>query len=330
MIFMIGWILPALKTLGPLAGQFAMGQIQRWQSQGDIARQNAYNSPLQQIARLREAGLPNAALLNGSQAGNQTALPDRNQNIGNYIQTQTQLKQLEILKAEIRLKNSEAAESEARTQWLLSGKGQDIAGTNLTANLRAMQGLSQAQTRGAELSNIITGYEARNRPIKIGLDNAAASQAIANAYQQFRLGEKHIQGADLDNKAKAIANAWTPRMNAAQLKNLADQHDLNITEKGIKQLQLELAEATQEGNILGTDSRNLQSMLSYDVAKEYFEDYQQYHQFVERVQKEFDKGFMAGIQNPIERMRAIAAFVYTTVTGLSGASNPSALLNFIK
>jgi len=234
------------------------------------------------------------------------------------------------LKAEIRLKNAEADESQARRDWLLSGRGEDRAGTNLTSNLRAMQGLSLANEKGANLTNLITGYEAKNRPTKITLDNAAATQAIANAYQQFRLGEKHISGADLDNKAKAIANAWTPRMNEAQLKNLTDQHDLNITEKGIKKLQLELAEATQEGNILGSDSRNLQSMLSYDVAKEYFEDYQQYHQFVERVQTEFNKGFMAGIKNPVERMRAIAAFVYTSVTGLTGASNPSALLNFIK
>jgi len=127
---------------------FGLSQLERAQSRGDIARQNAYNSPLQQIARLREAGLPNAALLNGTQAGNQSALPQTNKSLGNFITTQTQLKQLEILKAEIRLKNAEADESQARRDWLLSGRGEDRAGTNLTSNLRAMQGLSFAHVCG--------------------------------------------------------------------------------------------------------------------------------------------------------------------------------------
>lgn len=319
---------PLLTTLAPLAAQFAAGQIQRAQSQGDIARQNAYNSPAQQVARLREAGLPFAAYEKG-QAGNQSALPETNKGLGSYITSQTQLKQLEILKAEIRLKNAEADESEARRSWLLSGRGEDRAGTNLTANLGFEQGMRGAQTKGAELTNKITGLDLGNRPLKIQMENTEAAQRIANAYQQFRIGEKHIEGAELENKAKAIANAWTPKMNEAQLKNLTDQHDLNITEKGLKKLQLELARATQAGNIAGTDARNVQSMLSYDVAKEYFEDYQQYHKFVEEVQREFDKGAMGWIKDPLGRMKAIMSLAYTTISSPNGGG-AQGLINFLK
>lgn len=326
---MPGWILPLLKEAAPYAGQFITSQIERAQSRGDIARQNAYNSPVQQIARLREAGLPNAALLNGAQAGNQSNLPTTNKSLSSFISTQTQLKQLDILKAEIRLKNAEADESEARRNWLLSGRGEDRAGTNLTTNLKFGQTLLGNQNRGLELANKISDYEARNRPLKISLDNAEAAQRIQNAYQQYRLGETHITGAELDNKAKAIANKWNPKMNAAQLKNLTDTHDLNITEKGIKQLELELKQATQAGNIAGTDARNVQAMLSYDVAKEYFEDYQQYHKFVEDVQKEFDKGAMGWIKDPLARMKALMSLAYTTIQGPNG-QGAQGLLNFLK
>lgn len=321
---------PLLTTLAPLAAQFAAGQIQRAQSQGDIARQNAYNSPAQQVARLREAGLPFAAYEKG-QSGNQSAIPETNKSLGGFITTQTQLKQLEILKAEIRLKNAEADESEARRAWLLSGKGQDVAGTNLTSNLRADQSLKASQARGAELTNRITGVAADNARFKTTLDNTEQANRISGILIHNQLGEKQITGAELENKAKAIANEWTPKMNTAHLRALTDKHDLDVTEKGLKKLQLELAGATQLGNIMGTDAGNIQKVLSYDVAKEYFDDYQQYHKFVEEVQKNFDQGLMGTFKDPLGRLKAIASLAYTTITGLSGSSaNAQGLLQFIK
>lgn len=84
----------------------------REQSKRDIDRQNAYNSPIQQVARLKEAGLPMAALTDGH-AGSQSALPQTSGQgikdaLGSFITTQLQKKQIELMEAQIRKTNEEA------------------------------------------------------------------------------------------------------------------------------------------------------------------------------------------------------------------------------
>jgi len=246
---MPGWIIPALKTAAPYIAEFAQGQIARAQSQGDIARQNAYNSPLQQIARLREAGLPNAALLNGSQAGNQTSLPQTNKGISSFIQTQTQLKQLEILKAEIRLKNAEADESGARRDWLLDGRGEDKAGTNLTSGLQTGLGLQQGQQVAQSFANNIAEANANNIGTKISLDNQEQRQRITNAIQSYSSESIKQEGYKLDNAMKEIENKWTPRMNSARLNGILLDNGIKVQEQGLKAIQLEIENATK-GNVI--------------------------------------------------------------------------------
>lgn len=70
LVFMVlpAWFLLALPSL--IAG---MGQLIG--SSAAVQRQNRYNSPFEQIKRLRAAGLPFAAYAAG-QAGNQSQLPD--------------------------------------------------------------------------------------------------------------------------------------------------------------------------------------------------------------------------------------------------------------
>lgn len=80
------------------------GLIQRGQNRRAIERQNEYNSPVNQLARLREAGLPFAAF-SDTAAGNQSQAEPQTDNrldrIGEIIQTAATQKQMELLDAEI-------------------------------------------------------------------------------------------------------------------------------------------------------------------------------------------------------------------------------------
>lgn len=112
---MIILIAPAIAALLPaLIATIGGSILSRGQSQGDIRRQNAYNHPVNQVRRLREAGLPFAAM-GTNQTGNQSALPETNkgiqetgQAIGNFISTRLQQKQIELIDSQIRKTDEEA------------------------------------------------------------------------------------------------------------------------------------------------------------------------------------------------------------------------------
>lgn len=96
------------EVAGPLLGKYgfeiAGGAIQRSQSRKDIREQNEYNKPINQLARMREAGLPMAAMT-GAISGTQSSLPVTNQGgtqaLSGFITTRMQLKQLELIDAQI-------------------------------------------------------------------------------------------------------------------------------------------------------------------------------------------------------------------------------------
>lgn len=100
-------ILPLI--FGGIAGgsNLSASIINREQSRGDIDRQNEYNSPINQLARLREAGFPMAAGFQGGvTAGSQSALPQTSgaaasNAIAGFISTAVQLKQLKLIDAQI-------------------------------------------------------------------------------------------------------------------------------------------------------------------------------------------------------------------------------------
>lgn len=323
-----------------LAALSAGGSIwNREQSKGDIARQNEYNSPVNQLARVREAGLPMAYLTGGGQGGNQSALPqtsgkDITGNIGSYVTTQMQLKQLEILKAEVELKRNESRKFQAETEYLLSGKGEDRAGTNLTRQLGAQVGMAEAQTRGANLSNQITAVAAGNANTKTQLENSKAIAEIANLIQQRWLTQKHIEGAELDNKVKTVISDYQDGMSNAQLEKLLKENgllDKSISGKqidnDINAIRYKIEKATEGSQIYKRDMEAAMSGLTYDRVSAEFENYNQYMEFVQMVQNEINKTPWEKIKDPIGTLRSMAAFAYTSITGLSGSSN---ILNHIK
>lgn len=89
-----------------LAGLTAGGGIlNRWMGTQDIKRQNLYNTPANQVRRLREAGLPYAAMTDAI-SGNQSQVPENpdfiKDGIGSYVQNTMMQKQLELLEVQIR------------------------------------------------------------------------------------------------------------------------------------------------------------------------------------------------------------------------------------
>lgn len=332
-------LIPLIAAGIGAGGAIGGAAIHRGQSKQDIANQNAYNHPAQQLARLREAGLPFAAYAQG-QSGNQSALPQASDagltqgsqsGISNFITTSTQLKQLELLKAEIRQRNAEADLKNAERDWLLSGRGEDKAGTNLTNNLRTQQEFSKAQATGAQLANKIQDAVARNTPTRLMLENTKLISDIEKTLSDKDLIKEHTKGAELENKIKRVLAAYQPSMSNAQLERLLKSNqllDLNIEgtrlDNALSTIRNRIAAATEFDTIRMTKVGLLSAVQNYEVAKEYFNTYQQYQMFVRRVQDAFanEKDLSFG-----ERWKAILAGIYTSIMGNQGSGNLPGLLN---
>lgn len=304
------------------------GLIDRFISRGDIAKQNAYNSPTQQVARLKEAGLPMAALTGGV-AGNQSQLPEGagfKEAVSKYQSTSMQGKQLEILKAEARLKNAQADESEARRDWLL-GQVNDTSldMSNLTNQLRTSQNLQTSQLQGQSFANTISSFAARNASMKTLLENQTAIQNLARGLQGMGLVNKEIEGKELDNKIKDVVAQYQPGMSLEQFKHLVKSNNLldvqiegSNLDNEMKRIKNFIEEQTKHQQIHKIHMDDLQSVLNYERFGAEFKNYKEYQLFVDEVRRQFrgQNGFMS-----MDSFRALAALAYTTITGLSGSAN---------
>lgn len=335
MIFLLTpFLAAALPGLISAAGSF----ITRQQSRGDINRQNAYNHPAMQVARLREAGLPYGALTNNS-AGNQSALPQTTDGglgkIAEHATTRMQLKQLEILEAERRSKEASADKDEAMTAWLLSHTGEDSQNTNLTQGLKL--GLKHQDTiiEGGQLANRIQRIIEANTPTRLGLENSQMMMGIEKAFQEKKLVAEHTEGAKIDNRIKSVVAAYQERMSNAEFRNLLKRNNLldaqtegTLTDNDIKDIRLNIENNTQQAEI---NTKNIQSWLTgltYDKVKEEFKNYQEYQAFVDNVQDWINNPQKYGLRGT---MKAILSSIYTATTDQSGyAPGTNSLLNNIK
>lgn len=113
--------LPSIGSLGAAA-------IQRNWALKDWNRVNAYNTPKEQVKRLREAGLPLATMFGGQ--GGSTASPvDTTQvdptlgtarGLEAHFTNRMQRKQLELMDQDLRVKTAEADIKEGERNWKLS------------------------------------------------------------------------------------------------------------------------------------------------------------------------------------------------------------------
>lgn len=323
---MIYLLTPAMAALIPTLITAVGSIVGRRQSQGDIARQNAYNSPAQQVARLREAGLPMAAM-EGGHAGTQSALPEISGDkiggsIGSYVTTQTQLMQLKILQEELRLKGAEADKFQAETNWLLSGKGEDRAGTNLTASLGYRQQLEGAQAKGQEFAAEITRMTSENMPWRLNEENRKIHEEVNNLQSAGGLLDKHIEGVDLNNRIQAVKANYQQRMSNAEFVNLLKQNNLldaniegKVVENDIAKLRRAFEGATLDTRITQMTTNEWMQRLNLQEVQTRFNDYNQYQEFLR-----ITRDNLAGKDgyNPIKFLESVTAMAYTSVMGATG------------
>lgn len=320
--------IPFAALIPAIAG-IAGGLIQRGQSRRDIGRQNQYNSPLAQVNRTRAAGLPMASLGNNI-ASQQSSLPITNdggltqtgQSLTNHISFQSQLAQLEILKAEIELKRSEATKNAAEVRFLMEGKGQDTQGTNLTNNLRAQQEFTAAQADQAQTDARVKRILESNTSTRLGLENTKLVADIRNTLASTGLVNVHTEGAQIDNQIKSVVAAYQERMSDAELSRLLKSN--NLLDESIQGAQLDNALATIRNRIAAAtetaevNTKNISSFLaalSYDRVSAEFKNYQQYQEFVDAMQDVLRDPKKQGLYGTMD---ALVKFLYTSVASPSG------------
>lgn len=338
-----------IVSMIPVVGDIASAMISRGQSKRDIAAQNAYNHPAAQVARLREAGLPMAAGLEGARSGNQSSLPQTMQNtaggLTNFIQRQIELKQIKLLDEEIRVRRSEANKNEAESKWLLSGQGTDTAGTNLTSILKTRLGMEQTQAKGAEIANKISQIAADNAYTRNVLENKKLTEEISSIIRERDLLNENIDKAMYDNRIARVLANYQESMSNAQLEKLLRENDLlSSTKKGkdiensIEAIRYKINSYTADNEMKMSDIKTAQdvmdytlSNLTYDRVKAEFRNYEEYQAFVRTAREYMTTTDWKKVINPGEQMKAIVAFAYTTVTSLTGQSpNATNILNLLK
>lgn len=334
---MPAWLAPLLPSIISGAASIFGGVIGRGQSRRDIREQNEYNSPKNQLARLREAGLPMGAMGNNI-ANTQSSIPQTSGesiqaaggHLTNYITTQTQLKQIEIMKADAKLKNAEADRAQAETKYLLEGQGEDTQGTNLTRSLKARIGLEEATTTGTQIANEIAEGEKSNQKTRQGLENTETIARIAKLLQDRERTFVQMEGDKLNNKILEITSKYQDEKERTGLRAtnkqiqkwgeeiglIKSQTEGKNIENDINALRYQIEQATEQSQI---DKINWEAMMRDVTYKQYeasFKSYQQYQEFVDEARKLFqDRGdnFI-----PTVLAKRLLAQAYTAITGVTG------------
>lgn len=118
--------IPFIALLPSIMSALGMG-AQHFGSRNAINRQNRYNDPASQVKRMREAGLPMAALDGTAQAGSQSQAQPTNfqegtnqmaNEISKHALTNMQKKQMELIDAQIQATGAQAAASAQQAQKL--------------------------------------------------------------------------------------------------------------------------------------------------------------------------------------------------------------------
>lgn len=258
---MIYLIIPALIPL-LAAGLTAAGSIggaalSRGGSRRAIDRQNEYNSPKNQVQRLREAGLPYAALTN-SISGNQSQTQAYTESgfgeaigggIDKFIQTTQQKKAIEAIDAQINATNAQAEATH-----------------------------SQREKTNAERDTILYDLQMKQRdPTMDGTSYVERTQSLEIEYRQLQ-NEMSRMGNDfklIENIVQRDLYYDGTLTNTArqQLKNLMMQSDtmqqhirLVATQIKSNDIQNELNEGLLREGVLSSKAKaELQNLLTQNI-----------------------------------------------------------------
>lgn len=189
-----------LLSAAPVVGGLAGGAIERGQSRRAIERQNEYNKPINQLARLREAGLPFAAMtdaISGNQSQPQETGPSGLGQIEKFNTTRQMQKTMELLEAQI-----DKTKAEGEGAWKDAG---------LKAN-------------ALTLSNDMLEYQISSD----GLDTDLGpySRQIQGVRRQRQREEFEMIAKGLENDILEITKKYKGDEMQAHINNLLDQNKL--------------------------------------------------------------------------------------------------------
>jgi len=306
-------MLPLLAAALPGIIGGAANQVMGGINQRSMLR---YNSPKQQLRRLRDAGLPYAAY--GANAGNQTAPTQSNdlglgqtaQNIGQYSNVKKQQEEINKILEDVKREKLLNEKLGAELAWYRAGAGSDPSRTNLTSMLGLEQQIKGGMNVGQQIGNQTAWNSLQNQPLKISLDNQEQRQRISNMIQTNTLGGEQIEGVKLDNALKSIDTLTRRQLNAANLDNVLKRNGILLTEQGIKQLQKNMMEDTYDNDLTASNMAAATARMGYDILGANFRQSKAWQEMVAESQKLFNmnkgQGGTLG-----EAMKSLGAFAYT-------------------
>jgi len=193
----------AISAAIPVVGAGISAALERGWAKRDLAAQNFYNSPSQQLARLEAAGLPAAAFFSGGvssqsdqpRASNIDPSLGTAEGINNYMQNRFQTKQLALLDAQTRKTEAEANEASGRAAWL-GAEAPNFYGpinTNQAALMDIDKQRKDAERAAADSTSQIQQIIADRKDEQITSEIQRANAATDLARQQFRNNEDFLQ-----------------------------------------------------------------------------------------------------------------------------------------
>lgn len=208
-------LLSGLTSALPVVGSIGAAALQRHWALKDLQRQNIYNSPKEQIKRLKEAGLPLATMFGGQ--GGSTSEQPQNTNVDpslgvakgldNFFTNRMQSKQLELLDAQIRSQNADASVKEGEAKWL---------GQTAISGATNQEDILIAKRDQAQFESIIKGNEQilSNQATAIESELYSSGKLTQNRLNQIEELVKRLAGmqqnqninAPMETFARRIAN----------------------------------------------------------------------------------------------------------------------------
>jgi len=319
-------LIPSLISAGSsILGGTAQNVLQGMNTR----RMLKYNSPVAQIRRLREAGLPYAA---AGQVGGQQSSPtpatdlgftSAGKDIGQYQNIKKVTEEIGKIKEDIRREQLLNEKLEGELEWYRSGAGTDPSRTNLSYNMGIEQSYKALQNMGQGLTNLASSITTRNLPTKLNLENENARRDISNKINQNILGGYQIEGEKLNNALKDIELKWKPNFKAAELNSILLTNDIKVTDKGLKQLEYELNAMTFDNKVAVSNIERETRRIGKQILGLDYERSAAWQEFNRKTQSLFDDKNLS----PLDRIRAVPALLYQIVGNREGKLQ-SPIFNF--
>jgi len=299
------------------------------------AMQNKYNSPLSQVRRIRKAGLPAAAI--GNNIANTQSEPLGDLGVGQigavlqqFISTQKTQEEIEALKAQVRNLNLEGDRAAEENRFLLSGEGESIRSTNLTRNLKNESDLKEAEKVSKNLLNKFQEMLNDNQSWEINEKNSILTAQLRNL-------EGTAKGIDIENSINSIRAEYQRGMSDEQLKGAILQNNLaekNISGAELDNIAKTLRNAfdstTFNDRVSTVSNETVKSFIESKTVKMMFEDENIYRQFKRNLYAKLgrDNGWnpITGVENSIE----LALIAALNAAGAAPNSSNSSLLNMLR